>query len=172
MASFYKELMLNEIKETLGNNDVFFASFDKVTVESISNLRRSLRKNDASGMVVKNKLARIALKDLGMQQSDDILTGAMFLVSAPRDPQNVSKDLVDYAKKEEAFSIKGVFTNGTFYTGDYVSDLAQLPSREQLLASVVGGIKAPITNFVLGLNGLLRSVVVVLNEVKKAKESQ
>ena len=169
MAGLEKKLMLQEIKKKIEGRDVFFTNFEKVTVEQFGALRRSIAANDGNGVVVKNNIARIILKELGMEDALSAIEGAVFLVAVSKEPQKVSKDLVDFAKAREAFSIKGAFIDGIFQPAPYVIQLAKLPSREQLLACVVGGIKAPITNFVFGLSSLLRSLVVVLNEVSKKK---
>ncbi|MBU1862376.1 MAG: 50S ribosomal protein L10 [Candidatus Omnitrophica bacterium] len=169
MPGIENTLMLKEIKKKLENKNVFFTNFNKVTVKNFSRLRQSLTKNDGQGLVVKNRVARIVLKELGMEKAVDVIAGSMFLVAAEKEPQKISKDLVDFAKGQESFTIKGAFIDGSFQPESYVSELAKLPSREQLLASVVGGMKAPITNFVFGLKGILRSFVVVLNEMNKKK---
>ena len=169
MPGIEKQLMLKEIKSTLEGNDVFFTNFSKVSVEAFGQLRQSISDNACKGVVVKNTIARIALKELGMEETLPAIDGSVLLVASGNEPQKISKELVDFAKKQEAFTLKGAVIDGQFRPSSYVNALAKLPSREQLIASVVVGIKAPITNFVLGLNSLLRSFVVVLNEVSKKK---
>lgn len=172
MPGIDKKIMLKEMKATLEGGDIFFAKFDRVNVADFSELRRSIKNKEGRGIVVKKTLAKIALTEMGMEEATGALDGQMFLVASPSEPQIISKELVDFSKKQEGFVVNGVFMDGTFHSSEYVNDLAQLPSREQLLASVVGGIKAPITNFVMGLNSLLRSMVVVLDQVKQQKEKQ
>jgi len=169
MAGIIKSIMLKQVKEAIENKEVFVTSFDQLTVSKISELRNALRKNDAQGLVTKSTLAKKALDELGMDGASDVLDRTVFLVAAERDPQIISKELVDFAKGNDSFEVRGLFSEGAFRAADYVKALATLPSRDQLLASVVGGIKAPITNFVLGMGGFLRNLVVVLNEVKKKK---
>ena len=169
MSGIEKQLMLKEIKDTLEGQDVFFTNFSKVSVADFGRLRQSISNNVGKGMVVKNSIARIALKELGMEESIPAVDGSVLLVTSGDEPQKISKELVNFAKKQEAFTINGAVIDGQFHPSTYIVTLAKLPSREQLIASVVGGIKAPITNFVLGLNSLLRSFVVVLNEVSKKK---
>lgn len=169
MAGIEKELMFKEIKSCLEGNDIFIACFSKVSVENLNKLRSAIRKNAARGIVAKHSIAKRVFKDLGLENAAASFSDTMFLVAAPEEPQKVSKELVDFTKDKETFSIQGVVIDGTFQPEEYVAALAELPSREQLLASVVGGIKAPVTNFVFVLNSLLRSFVVVLNEVGKKK---
>ncbi len=171
MAGLEKQLMLKVMKETLEGNDVFFTRFDKVTVGNFGRLRQGVRKNEGKGIVGKNSIMRIALKELGMEDAVSAIDGSVFLVASQEGPQKVSKELVNFSKEQSAFEIQGVFIDGAFRPKEYVVELSNLPSREQLLASVVGGMKAPITNFVFGLNSIVRSLVVVLNEVSKKKDS-
>jgi len=169
MAGIEKELLLKETKSRIEGGDLFFTKVDKVNVEKLAELRRSVKKSDGRGYVVKNRIAKIALEEMGMGDATQWLDGQIFMVTAPRDPQDVSKELVNFAKEQEAFEIQGVFIDGSFQSKAYVEDLSKLPSRQQLLASVVGGMKAPITNFVLGLGSLVKSLVVVLDQVSKKK---
>ncbi len=172
MAGIEKELLLKETKTRLTGGDLFFTNVDKVNVEKLAELRRSVKKSDGCGYVVKNRIAKIALEEMGMADAAQGLDGQVFVVTAPRDPQDISKELVDFSKEQESFEIQGVFIDGAYQSKTYVEDLSKLPSRQQLLASVVGGMKAPITNFVLGLGSLVKSLVVVLDQVSKKKSEE
>jgi len=169
MTGIEKQLMLKEIKEKLENKDIFFTNFSKVNVKDLGRLRQAITKGEGKGIVVKNNVARIVLKELGMENTLPAIDGSVFLVVSDEEPQKISKVLVNFAKEQEAFTIKGAFLDGNFHPSIYVLKLAALPSRNELLALVVGSIKAPINNFVLGLHGVLRSFVVVLNEMSKKK---
>jgi large subunit ribosomal protein L10 len=172
MAGIEKKLLLKETKARLEGGDVFFAKFEKVKVDKLAELRRSVKKVSGRGYVVKNTIAQLALEEMGMPNASKEVKGQSFLVTAPKDPQLVSKELINFAKEQESFEIQGVYIAGSFQPKSYVEALALLPSRHQLLASVVGGMKAPITNFVFGLNCLLRNLVVVLDQVSKKKSEQ
>jgi len=136
---------------------------------NIEVLRGSIKKNEGYGFVVKNKVAEIALKELGMEGALEALDGQVFLVRSAEEPQVISKELVNFAKSQEAFEIQGIFIDGNFQGKSYVMELSNMPSRHQLLASVVCGMKAPITNFVFILNALMKNLVVVLDQVSKKK---
>ena len=169
MPGIEKKIMLQEVENTITGKDVFISNYDRVTVENFAKLRRTVRGKKAKGLVVKKTIAKIAFEKLGMEGIEQTSSKSVFLVAADSEPQEVSKVLLDFEKGQEDFKISGAFVDGGYKSAEYVKELACLPSREQLLASVVGGIKAPITNFVYGLNGFLKQLVVVLNEVGKQK---
>jgi large subunit ribosomal protein L10 len=169
MAGIEKELLLKETKARIEGGNVFFTKFDRISVDKLAELRSSLKKKDGRGFVVKNKVAELALKELGMDNALKALDGQVFLVRSAKEPQIISKELVNFSKEQESFEIQGVFIDGNFQEKSYVEELSRMPSRKELLASVVGGMKAPITNFVFGLNALLKGLVVVLDQVSKKK---
>ncbi len=169
MAGIEKELMLRDVKKHFEGKSLFFTSFDKVNVGDFGKLRESIRKASGKGMVVKKTIAAIALRELGVEEATTAIDGPLFIVAAVENQPAVSKELVKFAKEQENFVIKGVYMDGAFHSKSYVDALSELPSREELIASVVGGMKAPINNFVLGLNSIIRSFAVCLNELSKKK---
>ena len=80
-----------------------------------------------------------------------------------------SKDLVNFAKTHDKFKIKGAVIDGKLVAEEKIKYMASLPSKEVLLAQVVGGIKAPITGFVMVLGGVIRKFVYVIDAVKNKK---
>jgi ribosomal protein L10 len=87
-------------------------------------------------------------------------------------PIATSKVMVDFAKSAEGLKILGGMIEGEVLVGGQVKELASLPSHKELLTMLVTGFKSPITSFVGVLGQLLKSFVVVLNEVAKKKEQQ
>jgi len=172
MPSLEKEIMFREIKKSIEDKPYLFLSqFTEVTVDGMSGLRNDLRKVSDECLVVKNSVAKKVFEDLGMQGAIDLLEGQMVLTACQDNPQTVSKILVDFSKgKEETFKIKGAWFEGKVVEGKYVKQLAALPSKIELLAKVVGGIKSPITGFVLTLKGVLQSIAGVLNQIALQKE--
>jgi len=175
MPSLEKKIMLRELTKKIQDRPyLFFAQFNKLTTGDMSGLRKNLLKTADSCVVVKNSLAVKIFEDLGIRDASKFLTGQIFVATCKNEPQKVSKIFVDFAKeKEDAFKIKGAIVEGQAYENDYVKELAKLPSKHELLTKVVVGVKSPISGFVLTLNALVRSFVVVLNQVAiKKTESQ
>lgn len=165
-----KKILLEELLKTAqGSEYVFFARFQGIGVNDLNVLRRKLEKSADRVMVVKNSLAKLVLERVNGKASADFLQGSMLLTTGKKDPQVVSKILVEFAKEKENFELKGVFINQSTFQKQFIQELAKLPSKQELLASVVGGIQAPISGLVLGLGALVRSLVNVLDQVQKQK---
>ncbi|WP_448379421.1 50S ribosomal protein L10 [Fervidobacterium sp.] len=176
-----KEQLVNELTETFKNSSlVLFADFTGLTVAQMTKLRRALREklgNDARFTVVKNTLLRMALKnaEYDLEGHDNVLFGptAVLYVNAKADPVEAIKIFHNFVKENKGTPVcKGLYLERKFFTGDQLENLSKLPSREQLLAMVVGGIQAPIRGLVNSLAGVLRSVLYALNAIKEQKEKQ
>lgn len=174
MPVFEKELMLKEITGKLGNSPyLFMAKFDRLSANDFAGLRRALEKSAKSAVVVKKTLLNKYFKQQNLPElKEGFLDGAVLVVTADDNPQIVSKALVDYAKdKGESLGFLGGCVDGQLVPSDYLKELATLPSRQELIAKVVGGIKSPISSFVLTLRGTVSSVVNVMDQIRKQKES-
>lgn len=170
MPGIEKELMFKEINKTVKDKPyVFFAKFKKVSVADMGSLRRSLEKYAERCLVVKNTVARRVFTEMKAEDVVKMIDGQVLLTTAQSEPQEISKALVDFEKQMEGFELNGAFVEGTAFDVGYIKKLSKLPSREQLIADVVGGIKTPINNFVFILNGLLRNLVGVLDQIKATK---
>jgi len=176
-----KEQLVNELTETFKNSSlVLFADFTGLTVAQMTKLRRALREkldNDARFTVVKNTLLRMALKnaEYDLEGHDNALFGptAVLYVNAKADPVEAIKIFYNFVKENKGTPVcKGLYLERKFFAGDQLENLSKLPSREQLLAMVVGGIQAPIRGLVNSLAGVLRSVLYALNAIKEQKEKQ
>ncbi|HNV86913.1 MAG TPA: 50S ribosomal protein L10 [Candidatus Omnitrophota bacterium] len=173
MPSLEKELMLKEVSGKLeGCPYLFFARFQSLSVNDFASLRRLLGKASKSCFVAKKTLLEKAFAAANLPKLNGMLTGAVVLVAVEKDPQIVAKILIDFAKdKQQALELVGAVADSKICDANFIKELSKLPSRIELIAKVVGGIKAPITGFVLTLRGTLSSLVCVLNEVGKKKGS-
>jgi len=121
-----------------------------------------LRKQGAEIHVTKNTLLKRATEKSGLPMPEEFMTGptaVTFLNEAIAGPTKV---LMDFARTNKEFVIKGGITSNAVLTAAQISELASLPSREILLAQVLGGLQAPITGLVNVLAGTLRSLLYVL----------
>jgi len=171
MPSADKVLMLEKVTEKVkGCPYIFFAKFKGLSVNDFAQMRRSVEKISKSCFVTKKTLLKKVLAKSGVQKIDTFPEGSIVLITAEKDPQVVSKFLVDFAKDKESFQIAGACIEGELQGIPYVKELSKLPSRIELIAKVVGGVKAPITGFVLTLRGVLSLFVNVLDQVSKQKD--
>ncbi|MBI4970529.1 MAG: 50S ribosomal protein L10 [Candidatus Omnitrophica bacterium] len=171
MPSLEKKVMIRELNKKIEARPyLFFASFRKLSTGDMSALRRNLQKSADSCVVIKNTLAIKIFDQLGIKDASKFIEGQTFVATCKEEPQKLSKVLVDFAKeKEEAFKIKGAFVEGQSFESAYVRELSKLPGKHELLTKVAIGVKSPITGFVLTLNGIVRSLVIVVNQIALKK---
>jgi large subunit ribosomal protein L10 len=159
-----KELT-DRIREAKG---IVLADYRGLTVEQDTELRVALRKAGVEYRVVKNTLTRFAMKESGFDAIDTHLSGPT-AIAMSTDPVAPAKVLSEYAKKYEKLELKAGVVEGKVIDVDGVKALADLPSREVLIAKVLGGFNAPITGFVNVLNGNIRGLVVALNAIAEKR---
>ncbi len=143
-----------------------------ISVEADTKLRRELREAGVEYTVVKNTLLRFAAEKTGLSELSEVLNGTTAFATSENDPVAAAKLLQKYADNSlGAFSIKAGFVDGKAIDAEGVKALAKLPSREVLIAQVLGGLNAPITGFVNVLNGNIRGLVVALNAIAEQKSA-
>ncbi|MDH6136540.1 large subunit ribosomal protein L10 [Kitasatospora sp. MAA4] len=123
------------------SNAAVLTEYRGLTVKQVKNLRRSLGEN-AQYAVVKNTLTKIAANEAGISVLDDLFTGPTAVAFVTGDPVESAKALRDFAKENPALIIKGGVLDGKALTADEIKKLADLESREVLLAKLAGGLKA------------------------------
>lgn len=165
-----KEQIVAEIKENISNSDVaIMTQYVGMNVAQATELRKQLREAGSKFKVYKNTLSRIALQELGLESAADMMEGPTSWAFC-KDPVAPAKILKDFSKEVEFIVMRGGILTGSVVTGAQLSALADLPSREQLIAQVVGTIAMPLRNTLGVLNALPRNLVNVLDQIRKQKE--
>ena len=140
-----------------------------LTVEEDTKLRRELRQAGVEYSVVKNTLTRFAANNVGFSELDPILNGPTALALSFTDAVAPAKILCGFAKKNDRLEIKSGFVDGKVISVDEIQSLATLPSKEELLAKLLGSMNSPLQGFVNVLNGNLTGFVRVLNSYAEKK---
>ncbi len=167
-----KDSIIKSIEKELKAQPVFFVTqHDRVPAASMDKLRSKLRTSKSRYFSIKNSLGKRALEKAKLSQFSEFLTGSSGLVFTAGDPVQSSKTLVEFAKTNEGFKYLQAYLNGEVVGPEKIMTLASLPSREVLLARVLGGMQAPISRFVGVLSGTVRKVVNVLDAIAKKKGS-
>ena len=126
-----------------------------ITVAEDTALRVELRQNDVKYGVVKNTLARFALKNVGLSELDEVLNGTTSLATCESDPIAPMRVVNKFAKQLNGkFNIKGGFMDGKVLSLDEIMALAELPSKEVLQAQALGMMLAPITSLAIVLKAI------------------
>lgn len=123
------------------SNAAVLTEYRGLTVAQLKTLRRSLGEN-AQYAVVKNTLTKIAAQEAGIAELDDLFAGPTAVAFVTGDPVDSAKALRDFAKENPALIIKGGVLDGKPVSADEVKKLADLESREVLLAKLAGALKA------------------------------
>lgn len=146
-----------------------FADFKGLKVKDITELRRLCQGQKISYGVAKKTLIRIAAKNAGLDFNPDSMDGSYAMACGLEDEVAPAKMLADFVKKHEALKILGGILEGKTVDKTAIGFLAKLPSKQELLAKLVGSLQSPISGLVNVLAGNLRGLVRVLNAYQKSK---
>jgi large subunit ribosomal protein L10 len=168
-----KETAVEKLSGELGRIKLaVMTDYRGLTVREVEDLRAELRSEGISYRVTKNTLLRLATQNTPALKGIDPATfsGPMALALGFDDEVAPARVIFQYAKKHDALEIVGAITgDGQILDAQQVKALATLPTREQLLAQVVGTIAAPLSGFVGVMTGNVRSIINVLNALSEAK---
>ncbi|KAF5045294.1 50S ribosomal protein L10 [anaerobic digester metagenome] len=145
--------------------------FRGMTVEELTDLRVKLRAAGVDYQVVKNTLARLAVKDGVHDALKDHLKENNAIAFGYDDPVVAAKVLVDYAKTSKKFSVKLASLSGQVIDAQGVDDLSKLPSKPELLAKALGTMNAVPTNLVSLFANTIRGMLYALSAIKEKKEA-
>ena len=167
-----KEAAVSEIQEKMQQaQSVVFVDYRGLTVEEVTNLRCKMRDAGVEYKVIKNTMIQRAADKEGIEGLNSILEGTTAVAFGMKDPVSPAKILVDFAKDTKKTEIKGGVLDGKTIDVDGVKYLASLPSKEELLAKMMGSLNAPVTGLVMALSGVMRNLVCALNAIKEQKEA-
>ena len=150
-----KVAVVAEVRERLeGADAALLTEYRGLNVKALADLRRQLRPAGGDYKVYKNTLVRFAVRELGADDLEALLTGPTAITFVTGDAAAVAKTLRDYARTNQALVVKGGMLGTKVLTAADVQALADLPSRDVLLAQVAGAFQAPLTK----LAGLLQAL--------------
>ena len=166
-----KATSIAELREQLGDaRGAVLTDFRGLSVAEITELRTLLRKSAVEYKVIKNTLAKLAVKDTGLAGLAAYLEGPTAIAVSRTDPVAASKAVTTWAKGRQTFAIKGGVVEGRVVGPTEVADLAALPSREVLLTRMAVAFQGPLVGLVQVLSASLRGLASVLDQVRQRKE--
>ena len=165
-----KQATVSEVATTLqGAQSLIVAEYRGLNVERVTQLRSKARKSGVWLRVLKNTLARRAVKGTPFEKLSDQMVGPL-MYGISQDPVAGAKVLSEFAKENELFVIKaGAMPNAVMSAQD-IKALSQLPSREELLAKLLGTMQAPVTKLVRTMNEVPSKFVRTLAAYRDSKE--
>jgi large subunit ribosomal protein L10 len=149
---------------------MFFTDFTGLTVEEATELRREFRKIGVQYKVVKNTFIRKALeRNTGYEAVYDSLQGPTAVAFAFEDPVAPAKVIQKFSDKHKKLSLKLCVIEKQVYEGARLDELAKMPTRKELMASILGSIQSPLAGVPSVLQAVIRDLVSVIDEVGKKK---
>lgn len=168
----FKQVKIQEIKETALKAKVAIVSdYRGLTVEDITDLRRKLQQENGDYTVIKNTLAKIAFKGTDFEGIDEHLKGPSAIAFGFGDQVSPAKVLTKFIKEKKKTEIRGGMLDGKVLSVEQVRELSNLPSKEELLAKILGGLNSPATGLANTVTGVMRALVRAIDEVRKQKEA-
>ena len=170
MPTLLKEDKVVEIKNRFtGSGAVLMADYRGLTVKEMQALRSDLRAVGCELKVYKNSLTEIAMRELALPNMDTYLEGPTAIVFAGEDPVAPAKALTAFAKTHKALEVKGGLVENQVVDADGVKAIAALPSREELIAKLLGTMLNPLTGFARVLNGPVEAFARTVSAVAEQK---
>jgi large subunit ribosomal protein L10 len=165
-----KQEIINELADKIKRQkSLIFTDAKGVRVKEIQLIRRELKKLEAEYRVAKKSLMKLALKKEGKEMDLSQFSGSLASSFGYKDPISLIKVLTKLAKTNDKFKILGGMVEGKVLSVLEIKELSKIPSKEILLAKLIGSIKSPISGFVNVLQGNMRNLVGVLSAIKNNK---
>lgn len=147
------------------------ARYKGLSVAQVTELRNELRKVDGRFKVVKNSMARRAVAEPPAQGLAEHFRGPVGVVFAYGDPAAAAKVIKTFAKDTELFVVSAGLVEGAVVDARGVAQIADLPTRDELLARLAGALNGPISGLATVLSGTVRGLVYALADVARNKEA-
>lgn len=172
MPSKKNQAMLQEVLDSLDNSKgLFVIDYRGLTVKEAEGLRRKLTEAQAHMKVYKNNIVKLALAEKDMPNLDDILEGTTACVFYEVDPVEAAKAIKMTSKELNKIEFKGGIADGEAINAEQALAIADLPSREELIARFAAAVAAPLTQFVRVLNGPAQGLVTALHAIEDQKKA-
>lgn len=166
-----KEVIINEVHQVMERSAIVVAThYRGLSVSHLGILRKRMHDSGCQYRVVKNTLAKRAAVGTGFEGLSELLSGPTGLAFSA-DPVMPAKVLTGFVKDYPTLLIRGAVMNGKVLDEGSVAKLATMPSREVLIAKLLGTMNAPIQNFVGVLAAIPASLVRVLDQIRKSREA-
>ena len=173
MPTIQKTEIINDLTQRFQNSSgVYFTRYSGINAKQATELRKQFRESEVSYLVSKNTLTKIAAKNAGYADKlNDFLNGQIGIAYVSGDPTAPARVISSYEKenKDAALEVVGVIFEGEIFRAEKYKELANLSSRDELLAKFVNTISQPMSKLVGTLNGAMSKLMGVLISLKENK---
>lgn len=164
-----KSEIISEIKELLESSTaIYLTDYSGINVEDVSELRNQFRNEGVRYKVFKNTLVKRALDEAGKYEKiADHLTGMTGFAFASTNPLAPAKIINKYFSDKEKLSLKACYVEGEYFEGSQLKTLATLPTKNELIAGILGSINSPVSGIVGVINAVFRDLVSVVDQISQ-----
>jgi large subunit ribosomal protein L10 len=148
---------------------IVLADFTGLTVAEANELRRKCREAQVEYRVIKNTLAKIAAKEAEIAELEKHFEGPIAIATSESDSIAPARVIAEFRKSAQKPVFKAGYVEGRLFGPEEIRRIAVLPSREGLLAQVIGAMQAPMGQIVWTLEGVLRNLVSILDQAAKQR---
>lgn len=168
----FKQEKISKIKEKIDKAQVAIVTeYRGMSVEEITKLRRSLQKEDGDYMVTKNTLTKIAVKDTAFEVLADVLTGPVAIAFGFKDPVSPAKAVSKFIKEAKKGEIIAAALDGKLLSASEAKALANLPSKEEIYAKMLGCINSPASGIANSVNAVMSQLTRAMAAVRDQKSA-
>ena len=166
-----KNSAVEELRAEIGAaRNAFVLGFTGIKVPDVTELRRQIRGARSSYLVVKNTLALRAIQGGALEPLGSHFTGPTAVAYNADNPVSLAKILTTFAKTNAAISFKGAVVEGRAIPASQIQAIAELPTREELVARLLFMLQSPVRRLVTVMNGPVRNLASVLAQIREKKE--
>ena len=164
-----KEELISQIKDHIQNSSsVYLIDYKGVNVEDINKLRREFRKEGITYKVFKNTLLKRAYDEIGnFEKFDDVLPGMTGIAFTGENFVAPAKIIKKYFDASGKFSLKGAYIEKTFYGGEHLNTLASMPTKEEVIAGILGSLNSPVSGVVGAIGAVMRDIVSIVDQISQ-----
>lgn len=161
------------LKEKFSTAEGFvLADYTGLTVEEANGLRGRCKEAEVEYRVIKNTLARIAVKEADLEGVEGFIDGPTAVALSVKDSIAPARVLAGFMKEVRKMAFRGGYLDGRAYSADEIKEISRLPGKDGLIAQVMGALNAPMSQIVWNLEGTLRNLVSVIDQISKKKGNQ
>lgn len=165
--------IVEDLKSKIQNaKTILFADYRGLSAKDINDLRSQIKNEGGEVIVAKNTLIKQALQQSNIEVSnlEQDLKGPTTAIFSYQDEISNIKTIVEHSKKTELPKVKSAIIEGVYANSDKVIQVSEIPSKEVLIAQMIGGLKAPLSGLTNTLGGVQRKFVYAVNAIKTKKE--
>jgi len=164
-----KSEIISEIKELLESSTaIYLTDYRGINVEDVSELRNQFRNEGVRYKVFKNTLVKRALDEAGKYEKiADHLTGMTGFAFASTNPLAPAKIINKYFSDKEKLSLKACYVEGEYFDGTQLKTLATLPTKNELIAGILGSINSPVSGIAGAIKAVFRDLVSVVDQISQ-----